>query len=438
MIFWSSALLQTSAKLEKLRAAESKLLAIAKNYGDRAASSYELQVFDTKIPRSAIPLKANTTRSQLDLCNVAAVNGDEDEEMTIHGVQLISKVYENENNYSDTPLVLIHGYMNAAAYFYRNLIGLSQYYQSIYSIDLLGWGLSSRPDFNQLQDKSVETAEDFFVESLECWRSKHNIPKMILAGHSMGGYLSVAYAERYPERVEHLILLSPVGVPDADNPNFKERLEKINSEYQSRAMFGIFRTLFEATTIGGFLRLLPTKRAYSFALNYVERRLPDISNPEEQAAVAEYLFHNSTLPGSGEYAIHRILDSTVMARKPLQYRIPALEVDKVSFLYGSTDWMDVSGGLATQSLCESKRAQQSTQDQPTPDVNVYVVRNAGHLLMLDNPDEFNAGLIHSGGGRVEKSRLPIRMKSGERMVYKPEKTREFARSPPASDQVAPI
>lgn len=33
-----------------------------------------------------------------------------------------------------------------------------------------------------------------------------------MLGHSLGGYLSTGYAQKYPERVEKLILVSPAGV----------------------------------------------------------------------------------------------------------------------------------------------------------------------------------------------------------------------------------
>jgi pimeloyl-ACP methyl ester carboxylesterase len=37
---------------------------------------------------------------------------------------------------------------------------------------------------------------------------------MVLLGHSFGGYLSAAYALKYPENVQHLILADPWGLPE--------------------------------------------------------------------------------------------------------------------------------------------------------------------------------------------------------------------------------
>ena len=32
-------------------------------------------------------------------------------------------------------------------------------------------------------------------------------------GHSLGAYLAISYALKYPENIEKLILFSPVGIP---------------------------------------------------------------------------------------------------------------------------------------------------------------------------------------------------------------------------------
>jgi cardiolipin-specific phospholipase len=51
---------------------------------------------------------------------------------------------------------------------------------------------------------------------------------MTLIGHSLGGYLSTAYALRYPSRVDRLVLLSPAGIPE--NPYAPVNSEGVNIE----------------------------------------------------------------------------------------------------------------------------------------------------------------------------------------------------------------
>lgn len=87
----------------------------------------------------------------------------------------------------------------------------------VYALDWLGMGRSARVPFvvkakRHEYEKSVHEAESFFVDSLEEWREKMGLEKMTLVGHSLGAYLSVVYALRYPSRVSKLVLLSPAGM----------------------------------------------------------------------------------------------------------------------------------------------------------------------------------------------------------------------------------
>jgi pimeloyl-ACP methyl ester carboxylesterase len=59
-----------------------------------------------------------------------------------------------------------------------------------------GFGRSSRPAFSF----DPAEAESQHVEAIEAWRKRLDLDKFILLGHSMGGFLSSAYALKYPER----------------------------------------------------------------------------------------------------------------------------------------------------------------------------------------------------------------------------------------------
>ena len=118
----------------------------------------------------------------------------------------------------DQNLVILHGYGAGLGFFYKNFEGLSRVKGwKVYALDLLGMGRSSRPPFklhSKDRQKCITEAEDWFIDALEEWRVQRNINRFTLVGHSLGGYMSVAYALKYPGHLKKLILASPVGIPE--------------------------------------------------------------------------------------------------------------------------------------------------------------------------------------------------------------------------------
>ena len=118
----------------------------------------------------------------------------------------------------DQNLVMLHGYGAGLGFFYKNFEGLSRVKGwKVYALDLLGMGRSSRPPF-KLQSKDrqtcVQEAENWFIDALEEWRIQRKIERFTLLGHSLGGYMAVAYALKYPGHLNKLVLASPVGIPE--------------------------------------------------------------------------------------------------------------------------------------------------------------------------------------------------------------------------------
>ena len=139
-----------------------------------------------------------------------------------HYINMLSILPSAPQSTSTPPVVLLHGYGAGLGFFFRNLTALARWterrHAPVYALDWLGMGRSARPPFRVKARRTdisgrVAEAESFFVDSLEEWRVAQGVERMTLVGHSLGAYLSVVYALRFPERVARLVLLSPAGVP---------------------------------------------------------------------------------------------------------------------------------------------------------------------------------------------------------------------------------
>ena len=82
-------------------------------------------------------------------------------------------------------IIFLHGWLGQTISFFKVFKYLENDFH-IYSIDMLGFGNSSRPDF--LPKDHVEATE-YFLQALEKWRIKVGLTKFTLCGHSLGGYI---------------------------------------------------------------------------------------------------------------------------------------------------------------------------------------------------------------------------------------------------------
>lgn len=361
---------------------------------------------------------------------------------------------EREEEEAKENLVMLHGYGAGLGFFYKNFEGISRVKGwKVYALDMLGMGRSSRPHFKiratDHQGKIKET-EDWFIDALEEWRVIRKIDKFTLLGHSMGGYMAVAYALKYPGHLNKLILASPVGIPEdpyavnAEMPSEEPSESTMGNEFlqdqeeTSTTSQGDKKTGKKKTGNGkdaAPMRPIPKWISYlwdanispfsivrltgplgpRFVSGWSSRRFSHLPEPEAQA-MHEYVYSLFKQPGSGEYALAYILAPGAFARSPLirriqgvgRQRIPAgISADgsatsesnehgfPIVMMYGENDWMDVAGGYAAeQKLKEEqekvlKTASPEERELENGSAKVVVIKKAGHHVYLDGPDQFN-------------------------------------------------
>lgn len=121
-------------------------------------------------------------------------------------------LYKNTNiSYSDTgkgtTIVLLHGFLENKNMWQKFVSEFSTKYRVI-TIDLLGHGDTECLGYIH----SMEDNADAVHEVL----SKLRIRKAIFVGHSMGGYIALAFAELYPESIKGLVLLNSTSKADSE------------------------------------------------------------------------------------------------------------------------------------------------------------------------------------------------------------------------------
>ncbi|HLO54838.1 MAG TPA: alpha/beta hydrolase [Saprospiraceae bacterium] len=113
----------------------------------------------------------------------------------------IKIAYSDQGKGSET-ILFIHGLASYIPAWKNNVSALQTDYRCI-AIDLPGYGKSSKGNYKVSMDFFAEVIHDFCV--------KLNIKNVVLAGHSMGGQISISTALKYPDLVSKLILVAPAG-----------------------------------------------------------------------------------------------------------------------------------------------------------------------------------------------------------------------------------
>lgn len=104
-------------------------------------------------------------------------------------------------------VLLLHGKNFCGAYWEPTIRALiSRGYRAIVP-DQIGFGKSSKPHHFQFTFQQLARETEALLDSL-------HVPKVSVVGHSIGGMLATRFALMFPERVERLVLVNPIGLED--------------------------------------------------------------------------------------------------------------------------------------------------------------------------------------------------------------------------------
>ena len=294
--------------------------------------------------------------------------------------------HEGEQNYIHTlkagtkgeSMLLIHGYGGSGVTFFRMIEELSQEF-TVYCIDLLGMGLSSRPNFTA---QNTEETNDFFVESIEEWRKYIGLKRFHIVGHSLGGYVSTCYTLKYPQYISSLILLSPGGITarsKTENQKYEEMTFKHLSiktkiyykfiDYSARKKTTPHALIRKTRFVGRFFfRKLINSKAQNFL------------GTESFEHFKNYFMEIVKLPAGSEDAVHHLFDLPLAQGKaPLEDKL--FEVEKeILFIFGENDAMDSLGARRLHKKDPKK-------------FRLKVAKGSSHQLTIDNPKDTNKFIL---------------------------------------------
>jgi pimeloyl-ACP methyl ester carboxylesterase len=110
-------------------------------------------------------------------------------------------------------IILIHGIGGSVEKDWMYTFGPLSEQNKVIGFDLLGFGLSDKPDMIYSLDTGAQLVKDFM--------DVVNIDKAALVGLSMGGGVALKFAIRFPERLEKLVIVDSALLGRKIHPIFK-------------------------------------------------------------------------------------------------------------------------------------------------------------------------------------------------------------------------
>lgn len=235
-------------------------------------------------------------------------------------------------------VLLIHGFPETNAIWKNQTTDLSKFCKLIVP-DLAGSGESGMPG---LSEKKLSIDE--LAESIHAILQNENIEECIMLGHSMGGYITLAYADKHPEKLIAFGFIHSTAAADSDEKK-QSRLKGI----EMMELYGSY-AFVKATTPNLFAEEF--KKKHTGVVN----ELVAAGKQFQKENLQQYY-----------YAMMNRPDRTQVLKNT---RLPVL------FVMGTDD--------------KTLLLNDALKQVHLPEIAyIHIIENAGHMSMLEKPDELN-------------------------------------------------
>ncbi|MGM9453933.1 alpha/beta fold hydrolase [Legionella bozemanae] len=235
------------------------------------------------------------------------------------------------------PLILIHAFPTDQRLWQPQQEELKEHFRVI-TLDLWGFGESSSVD-----GKAISMAE--YADEVKQLLDYLKIDKAIIGGESMGGYIALAFLEKYPNQTLGLVLSNTQAV--ADSPETKATREKTALDVLKNGTENL---------INGFMSKALSSNASQQTKDYLHHILTLQKSSAIASALRGMALRNST--------------SAILVTTKLPILIITGELDNVISPQQSIDMHSLS-----------KNSQ------------LIILSNAGHLSNLEQPKQWNQAVI---------------------------------------------
>ena len=225
-------------------------------------------------------------------------------------------------------------------------------------------------------------SQEKHVQDLETLRKELKLEKLTIFAHSMGTRLALLYLQKYPERVKTLVLTG--ALPAQSGSYLPASLQPTKQE--ANAAFGRFveRPEAHAAYLKEGVDIEKVRRSGKPLENKSAKQMMDLWRISYFAANFYDLKHWKELTANYRFWNEEVANATLKT-------VPK-DLDFVSLLARHPYPITVING--DHDLAEFGNWYYSSKEfrEAAPNVEVVILKNAGHVMWIDDPNEFRQAL----------------------------------------------